>query len=506
MARGKISGYVILFDSYNTVRDQTVPHTAKQKSPWKTSLLKTHLTFESCHRIWKSSTIPTPTTKTHPTTMARARKRKAASSTVPEEQQKQQQERESAWKKVDVSLPSDDGFGETKTSTDNNNNNTDHTNEADLDNEYSTKNHYDDPTMGRTKYARNDLEAAPGEDVAIFSGLQVIQGSDYHIEKTSDGQSLFRILTDGEKKKAKKPASAKANDAAAASKTAAKAKTPVDDEVKVSKKRKKPKDVKTDTPMEEEAETNTTFKPADSDSATSKPADSEAASTEAPETGVTTKKKKKRRKQKKKPKDPDAANSNTGEQEEEKETDDPVQIQALQMSWTTATAGCQLHPVLAAALLQQSFWTPTPIQAAVLPAAILGRRNIVGAAPTGSGKTLAFLLPICQYLLEQRDEQASVIGDEMPHNHDKIQALIVTPTRELAMQIHAEAAKLLSKGAGRNSDTTNTSKASVNHHLTGLIVGGLAHAKQQRVLEKSRPPIIVATPGRLWELVCCFES
>jgi ATP-dependent RNA helicase DDX24/MAK5 len=269
----------------------------------------------------------------------------------------------------------------------------------------------------------------------------------------------------------------------------------------VSKKRKKPKDAKTDTPTEE---AEATLTPTSASATTTNLATSTSDSTSTdPETSVTTtKKKKKRRKQKKKPKDPDSANAHNKDDKEQEAEDDPVQIQALQMSWTTATAGCQLHPVLAAALLQQSFWTPTPIQAAVLPAAIMGRRNIVGAAPTGSGKTLAFLLPICQYLLEQRDaHEQHVQHDDTPHHHDKIQALIVTPTRELAMQIHAEAAKLLGTGASRHSDITNTKTTSVNHHLTGLIVGGLAHAKQQRVLEKSRPPIIVATPGRLWELV-----
>jgi hypothetical protein len=462
--------------------------------------------FEICHRMIILHSLTNH--RQNKSTMARARKRKAASSTVPEEQQKQQAERESAWKKVDVSLPSDDGFGTTDAKK---------TDEAakDVDHdEYSTKNHYDDPTMGRTKYARNDLEAAPGEDVAIFSGLQVIQGSDYHMETTADGQSLFKILTDSEKRKAKSNKAAAKPAAATAKPDSKKTKAPVaassaavdESEVKVSKKRKKPKDAKAEAPVTDEAEEEATSKPAFvPDSATTiNPATAASTAEDLDTSTTTTKKKKKRRKQKKKPKvDNSNPNKDGGNQEQETE-DDPVQIQALQMSWTTATAGCQLHPVLAAALLQQSFWTPTPIQAAVLPAAILGRRNIVGAAPTGSGKTLAFLLPICQYLLEQQDEQKNMITDndtDLPHNHNKIQALIVTPTRELAMQIHAEAAKLLGSGAGRGSDITNTTKASVNHHLTGLIVGGLAHAKQQRVLEKSRPPIIVATPGRLWELV-----
>jgi ATP-dependent RNA helicase DDX24/MAK5 len=327
----------------------------------------------------------------------------------------------------------------------------------------------------------------------------VIKGSDYKMEQKADGQMLFRILTPSEKEKKQETSKAKSTAAAAgtSSKTTTTAATSTNDkEVKKSKKRKKPKDAKaTDTPMEEEESTSA---PA-SDSTTPATATTLDTTTD-PETSNP--KKKKRRKQKKKPKADSTTNESAGMEQETSEQDDPRQISALQMSWTTATAGCQLHPELAAALLQQSFWTPTPIQAAVLPAAILGRRNIVGAAPTGSGKTLAFLLPICQYLLEQRDEKLTIMDNDKDDSKDnKIQALIVTPTRELAMQIHAEAAKLLGTGVNRMTATTNTKTSSVNHHLTGLIVGGLAHAKQQRVLEKSRPPIIVATPGRLWELV-----
>jgi len=171
----------------------------------------------------------------------------------------------------------------------------------------------------------------------------------------------------------------------------------------------------------------------------------------------------------------------------------------IQMSWLAATGGVTLCVPLCRALKAQNFERPTPIQAATLAAAILGRRNIVGAAPTGSGKTLAFLLPICQYLLEEVQQQtpsldadeseASIVGSSSGRQQDRrwveqlpLQALILTPTRELALQIHKECEKLLPRSIG-------------------TIVGGLAHAKQTRVLEKKRPPILVGTPGRLWELV-----
>jgi superfamily II DNA/RNA helicase len=95
-----------------------------------------------------------------------------------------------------------------------------------------------------------------------------------------------------------------------------------------------------------------------------------------------------------------------------------------------------------------------------------------------AGKTLAFLLPVLQYLLERRD-------DETMSNDRTLQALILAPTRELAMQIHRECSDLV---PGQ----------------IGTIVGGLAMSKQQRVLQKNRPPIIVGTVGRIWELVSHF--
>ena len=89
------------------------------------------------------------------------------------------------------------------------------------------------------------------------------------------------------------------------------------------------------------------------------------------------------------------------------------------------------------------------------------------------GKTLAYLLPIFQFLLQQK---------AVSYEERKIQALILAPTRELALQVQGECNKLM-KGK------------------CGILVGGLATQKQERVLRKNRPPIIIATPGRLWEMV-----
>lgn len=160
------------------------------------------------------------------------------------------------------------------------------------------------------------------------------------------------------------------------------------------------------------------------------------------------------------------------------------EIEQLQTSWSISAVGVTLHTTLCTGLHSLKYTYPTPIQSSTLSAAILGRRDIVGAAPTGSGKTLSFGLPILQYLLEEADRQEK---QEAPREKLPLQALILTPTRELAMQV-----------------TEELKRTSCNKVPIGTIVGGFAEVKQKRVLEKTRPPILVATPGRLWELVSSF--
>ena len=69
----------------------------------------------------------------------------------------------------------------------------------------------------------------------------------------------------------------------------------------------------------------------------------------------------------------------------------------------------------------QGYDTPTPIQAQAIPAALTGR-DLIAQAPTGTGKTAAFLLPTLQHLLTGPARQA--------------RGLVITPTRELALQVH----------------------------------------------------------------------
>lgn len=201
--------------------------------------------------------------------------------------------------------------------------------------------------------------------------------------------------------------------------------------------------------------------------------------------------------------------TNSNEQSSQTETSQQVSSAALtqlQTTWSIAAPGISLHNTLCQGLHALQYTHPTPIQAATLPAAILGRRDIVGAAPTGSGKTLSYGLPILQYLLDcsnddnnnaSGNKNATVTkntGSNVKTQEEKLlsslpllQALILTPTRELALQVSSELQKVC-----------------CNVIKIGTIVGGFAEVKQRRTLEKVRPPIVVATPGRLWELVSLF--
>ena len=112
------------------------------------------------------------------------------------------------------------------------------------------------------------------------------------------------------------------------------------------------------------------------------------------------------------------------------------------------------------------FSTPTPIQAKTIPHALQGK-DIVGGAVTGSGKTAAFLIPILERLLYR------------PRKVPRTRVVILTPTRELALQCQSVAKKLAAF-----SDIKFT-----------LAVGGLS-LKAQEVELRLRPDVIIATPGR----------
>lgn len=190
------------------------------------------------------------------------------------------------------------------------------------------------------------------------------------------------------------------------------------------------------------------------------------------------------------------------------------------------------------ALSKLGFSAPTPIQALAIPPAIRDHLDVLGAAETGSGKTLSFAIPMIHTILEWRkvsnheasaecskadkvtcvesinlplvsvqtdsdggdgdddDDEAHAddVCDQAPVNEDDegvteaherpLLGLILTPTRELAVQVkhHIDAV------------------AQFTGIKAAIVVGGMAPQKQQRMLMR-RPEIIIATPGRLWEMI-----
>lgn len=114
----------------------------------------------------------------------------------------------------------------------------------------------------------------------------------------------------------------------------------------------------------------------------------------------------------------------------------------------------------------------TPIQAQVLGASLQGQ-DAIGKAQTGTGKTAAFLITLIKQLLATPAPDERFLGEP--------RAVIVAPTRELAIQIHKDAEAL----------TRYTDLHSV------VVVGGMDYEKQTRALEKNYVDILVATPGRL---------
>lgn len=128
------------------------------------------------------------------------------------------------------------------------------------------------------------------------------------------------------------------------------------------------------------------------------------------------------------------------------------------------------------ALADQSYIHPTPIQTAAIPVVLQGR-DVMGAAQTGTGKTASFSLPIIQLLLAHANTSAS------PARHP-VRALILTPTRELAIQV-AENVKIYSQHTSLRS---------------AVLFGGVDISAQTMVL-RNGVEIIIATPGRLLDHV-----
>lgn len=203
-------------------------------------------------------------------------------------------------------------------------------------------------------------------------------------------------------------------------------------------------------------------------------------------------------------------------------------------SWTDFPI---LEPILTA-LSENSLEKPLPIQIRSLKATLLDNKHVFGAAQTGSGKTLAYAIPVLNGILENKSQPCSILKEKMTRSQrkkedfelingemmsvedmivDKVsdkedasdsdlectddeeesvrpcdlkstscpEAIVLVPTRELAFQVRDEINKICAH--------TNVK--------TCCIIGGLSQDKQIRTLRKLKPEIVIATPGRLYDIV-----
>jgi len=127
-----------------------------------------------------------------------------------------------------------------------------------------------------------------------------------------------------------------------------------------------------------------------------------------------------------------------------------------------------LEPRLLEAVAAMGYTNPTPIQSAAIPV-ILEGRDVVGCAQTGTGKTAAFVLPMLQ---------------RIPAKPGGPRALVVTPTRELAVQIEGVAAEVSKR----------------TRHRVAVVYGGVGYEPQIKALKRG-VDLLVATPGRLLDLM-----
>ncbi|MBY6197141.1 ATP-dependent RNA helicase SrmB [Vibrio hangzhouensis] len=135
-------------------------------------------------------------------------------------------------------------------------------------------------------------------------------------------------------------------------------------------------------------------------------------------------------------------------------------------------AELDLDPTLLEAIEEMGFSRPTEVQAQAIPQA-LDAKDILASAPTGTGKTASFAIPAIQYLLDFPRKKAG-----------PARILVLTPTRELAMQV-ADQTKALAK---------------YSHLKVATITGGVTYDSHAETLAQTQD-IVVATPGRLMEYI-----
>ncbi len=133
----------------------------------------------------------------------------------------------------------------------------------------------------------------------------------------------------------------------------------------------------------------------------------------------------------------------------------------------------QLNKPILRAVSAKNYDTPTLVQERTIPL-VLAKKDIIVSAQTGTGKTAAFALPILQLLYDRQDA---------PKKGKKIRALVISPTRELALQIEEDF-----KNYGKYTNLR-----------TAVVFGGISIEPQKELLKKGLD-ILIATPGRLLDL------
>jgi superfamily II DNA/RNA helicase len=140
-----------------------------------------------------------------------------------------------------------------------------------------------------------------------------------------------------------------------------------------------------------------------------------------------------------------------------------------------------LIPPLLARLTELEYQQPTPIQAQAIPSVLAGR-DLIGGANTGSGKTATFALPILQSIFEQQRADKSSSSNKGNY----VTGLILVPTRELAKQV---------------ADSIKSYSAHLNGAIKTVAVFGGVSVNTQMLALRGGTDILVATPGRLLDLI-----
>ncbi|CDW94611.1 hypothetical protein [Sporisorium scitamineum] len=202
------------------------------------------------------------------------------------------------------------------------------------------------------------------------------------------------------------------------------------------------------------------------------------------------------------------------------------------------TLPAQEDTTLKRALVHKGFKQPTEIQNRSIPLALdvqqeaassddsddaaaasasssRRKRDVVGVSQTGSGKTLAYGLPILNYLFENAEN--AIPSSSRPSAADvppPLGALILCPTRELALQVSSHLTEIVRASCLISSNATDDVQPEISHKKLlrrpqiAVVCGGMSEQKQRRLLQgrsrqgdrKAGVDIIVATPGRLWEM------